>query len=107
MTPWIAAGQAPLSMEFSRQEYWSGLQFPSLGDLPDPEIELMSQCIENLLHCRQILYYLSCQARGCLWVVFFSLRLTAPLPITLLLGPIRVLSFYQFSFYCILNKVVR
>ena len=29
----------PLSMEFSRQEYWSGLLFPSLGDLPDPEIE--------------------------------------------------------------------
>ena len=51
-------------MEFSRQEYWSGLQFPSLGDLPDPEIELMSQRIENLLHCRQILYYLSLQERG-------------------------------------------
>ena len=73
--PWIAARQAPLSMEFSRQEYWSGLQFPSLGDLPDPEIELMSQCIENLLHCRQILYYLSRQARGCLWVVFSLLGL--------------------------------
>ena len=34
--------QAPLSMEFSRQEYWSGLPFPSLEDLPDPGIELMS-----------------------------------------------------------------
>ena len=31
--------QAPLSMGFSRQEYWSGLSFPSLGDLPDPGIE--------------------------------------------------------------------
>ena len=31
--------QAPLSMEFSRQEYWSGFPFPSPGDLPDPEIE--------------------------------------------------------------------
>ena len=31
--------QAPLSMEFSRQEYWSGLLFPSLGGLPDPRIE--------------------------------------------------------------------
>ena len=31
--------QAPLSMEFSRQEYWSGLPFPSLGDPPDPGIE--------------------------------------------------------------------
>jgi len=35
-TPWIVAHQAPLSMEFLRQEYWSGLPFPSLGDLPYP-----------------------------------------------------------------------
>ena len=38
-TPWTAADQAPLSMEFSRQEYWIGLPFPSPGDLPDPGIE--------------------------------------------------------------------
>ena len=38
-TPWTVAYQAPLSMEFSRQEYWSGLPFPSPGDLPDPGIE--------------------------------------------------------------------
>ena len=38
-TPWTVACQAPQSMEFSRQEYWSGLPFPSLGDLPDPGIE--------------------------------------------------------------------
>ena len=37
-TPWIAAHQAPLSMGFSGQEYWSGLPFPSPGDLPDPGI---------------------------------------------------------------------
>ena len=37
-TPWTVACQAPLSMEFSRQEYWSGLPFPSPGDLPDPGI---------------------------------------------------------------------
>ena len=37
--PWTVARQAPLSMEFSRQGYWSGLPFPSLGDLPDPGIE--------------------------------------------------------------------
>ena len=37
--PWTAAHQAPLSMEFSRQEYWIGLPFPSPGDLPDPGIE--------------------------------------------------------------------
>ena len=35
-TPWTVAYQAPQSMEFSRQEYWSGLPFPSLGDLPNP-----------------------------------------------------------------------
>ena len=35
-TPWTVAYQAPLSMGFSRQEYWSGLPFPSPGDLPDP-----------------------------------------------------------------------
>ena len=39
VTPWTVAYQAPLSMEFSRQEYWSGLPFPSLGNLPDPGIK--------------------------------------------------------------------
>ena len=38
-TPWTVAFQAPLSMGFSRQEYRSGLPFPSLGDLPDPGTE--------------------------------------------------------------------
>ena len=37
--PWTVAYQAPPSMGFSRQEYWSGLLFPSPGDLPDPGIE--------------------------------------------------------------------
>ena len=36
---WTAARQAPLSVGFSRQEYWSGLPFPPPGDLPDPGIE--------------------------------------------------------------------
>ena len=44
-TPWTVACQAPLSMGFSRQEYWSGLLFPSPGDLPDPGIEPGSPCI--------------------------------------------------------------
>ena len=39
VTPWTVAHQAPPSMEFSRQEYWSGLPFPSPGDLPNPGIE--------------------------------------------------------------------
>ena len=38
-TPWTVACQTPLSMEFSRQEYWSGLPFPSSGDFPHPGIE--------------------------------------------------------------------
>ena len=38
-TPGTVAHQAPLSMGFSRQEYWGGLPFPSPGDLPDPGIE--------------------------------------------------------------------
>ena len=38
-TPWTVGYQAPPSMEFSRQEYWSGFPFPSSGDLPDPGIE--------------------------------------------------------------------
>ena len=38
-TPWTVARQAPLSMEFPRQEYWSGSPFLSPGDLPDPGIE--------------------------------------------------------------------
>ena len=41
-TPWNLAHQAPLSMEFSRQEYWSGLPFSPPGHLPDPGIELVS-----------------------------------------------------------------
>ena len=39
-TPWTVAYQDPQSMGFSRQEYWSGLPFPSPGDLPNPGIEL-------------------------------------------------------------------
>ena len=39
VTLWTIARQAPLSMGFSRQEYWSGLPCPPLGDLPDPGIE--------------------------------------------------------------------
>jgi len=39
VTPWTVACQAPLSIGFSRQEYWSGLPFPSPGDLPHPGIK--------------------------------------------------------------------
>jgi len=46
VTPWIVAHQAPLSMDFSRQEYWSGLPTPSPGDLPDPGINLGSPALQ-------------------------------------------------------------
>ena len=52
VTPGTVARQAPLSLGFSRQEYWSGLPLPFPGDLSDPGIEL---------HCRQTLYHLSHQ----------------------------------------------
>ena len=45
-TPWTVAHQASLSMGFSRQEYWSGLPFPSPGDLPDPGIEPKSPTLQ-------------------------------------------------------------
>ena len=45
-TPWTIAHQAPLSMEFSRQEYWSGLPFPSPGDLSNPGIKLGSPTLQ-------------------------------------------------------------
>ena len=46
MTPWTGACQAPLSMEFSRQEYWNGLPFPSPEDLPNPGIEPRSPTLQ-------------------------------------------------------------
>ena len=45
-TPWTVAHQAPPSMGFSRQEYWSGLPFPSPGNLPDPGIEPRSPALQ-------------------------------------------------------------
>ena len=50
VTPWTVAPQAPLSMGFSRQEYWSGLPFPPPGDLPHPILSV--SCIG-----RQVLYH--------------------------------------------------
>ena len=44
-TPWIVAHQAPLSVEFSRHEYWSRLPSPPPGDLPNPGTELTSLCL--------------------------------------------------------------
>ena len=46
LIPWTVTHQTPLSMEFSRQEYWSGLPFPSPGDLPHPVIEPRSSALQ-------------------------------------------------------------
>ena len=46
VTPWSVAHHAPLSIGFSRQKYWSGLQFSSPGDLPNPGIELRSPALQ-------------------------------------------------------------
>ena len=51
--PWTVACQTPLFMKFSRQEYWSGLLFPSPGIFPTQESN------PGLLHCRQMIYQLS------------------------------------------------
>ena len=52
-TPWTVAPQALVSMEFSRQEYWSGLPFPSPSDLPNPGIDLASLLSPG----RQVIYH--------------------------------------------------
>ena len=54
-TPWTVACQAPLSLEFSSQEYWSGLPLPTLGDLPDPGIKPTSFASAGIGRC--ILYH--------------------------------------------------
>ena len=46
VTPWTVAHQTPLSVGFSRQEYWSGLPFPSPGDLLDPRIKPRSPALQ-------------------------------------------------------------
>ena len=66
-TLWTLAHQAPLSMGFSQQEYWSGLPAPAPGNLPDPGTEPVSL---HLLHCRWILLLLSLwgwQIKGNYW----------------------------------------
>ena len=87
-TPWTVAYQAPLSMGFSRQEYWSGLPFPSPGDLPDPGIEPGSPALQAdavTKSCPILCDTMNCslpgssvhgifQARILEWVAIFSFR---------------------------------
>ena len=66
VTPWTVAYQAPPSMGFSRQEYWSGLPFPSPGELPNPGIE------PGLPHCRQTLYLRHQGSHSCTYSCLFT-----------------------------------
>ena len=54
-TPWTVAHQPPLSMEFSRQEYWSGLPFPPPGDLPNPGIKPTSPALADEFFTAELL----------------------------------------------------
>ena len=69
VTPWTGVHQAPVSVEFSRQEYCSGLPFPPLGNLPDPEIR-PSSLASPALTGRQILYH---------WTTWEALDISIPL----------------------------
>ena len=81
---WTVAGQAPLSMGFSRQEYWSGLPCPPPRDLPEPG--RFSRLNPGLQYCRWILYHLSHQGspnidylhtHACMHALFRLLKLAA------------------------------
>ena len=54
VTPWTVAYKAPLSIAFPRQEYWSGLPFPSPGDLPNSEIEPVSPALIGRLFTTEL-----------------------------------------------------
>ena len=73
-TTWAVAHQAPLSMGFSRQEYWSGLPFPPSEDLPDPGIEPMS-LVSPALACRFFTTLPPCaeaETRVCIEIAYFE-----------------------------------
>ena len=61
VTPWSIAGQAPLTSGFPRQEYWSGLPFPSPGHLPHPGIENESEVAQS---CPNLCNHMDCSLPG-------------------------------------------
>ena len=115
-TPWTVACQAPLSMGFSRQEYWSGLPFPSPGDLPNPGIKpqspvwqadslpseppekpppVMRKPLQHLFHPVSLINRFGTWQR-----LDFSIILIHTCPESLVFHPsqTRILYFYQFSY---------
>ena len=95
VTLWTTAHQAPLSMGFSRQEYWSGLPCPPPGDLPNPGMNL------GLPHCRQNLFCLNCQVIAGLFVTPQTWKATA---VALTLWVDKQINIYQFSEALLINK---
>ena len=73
VSPWTVAQQTPLSMEFSRQEYWSGLPFPPPGDLLDPGIEPTSLAFPSLQADSLPLSHLGSPSESCLNYVLLQI----------------------------------
>ena len=76
-TPWTVAHQFPLSMEFSRQEYWSGLSFPTLGDLLNPLFIWLTGLIMKTKSKRLVTTYLSTRR---FWILLWCTLLVKNLP---------------------------
>ena len=83
-TPWAVAQKAPLSMEFSRQEFWSGLPFLPLGDLPDPGLEPESLTIPALAG-NSCLFTTSATREACQNPGFLSKEICSVAPVDILL----------------------
>ena len=85
VTPWTVAHQAPLSMGFYWQEYWSGLPFPSPRNLPDPGIEpwspvLQADCLQTKLQGKSFDHKESWAPKNwCFWTVVLEKTLKSPL----------------------------
>ena len=108
VTPWTVASQVPLSMEFSRQEYWSGLPCPPPGDLPSPGLKpgppaspalagecctaeppgkppFSQACLYNVLPCRifsrPYIVSLPFQCSSYKWVLDTAMQSSQPVPV--------------------------
>ena len=74
-TPWTVVHQAPLSLGFSRQEYWCSLPFPSPGDLPDPGMELESPALAGWFFTTEPNWgHISINAQIMMWDPFLSMQ---------------------------------
>ena len=117
VTPWTVACHAPLSMGFSKQEYWSGLPFPSPGDLPDQGLELGSPALAGDSSPPGKIFYICFPSiKKKLWdlsiiiciVFFFLLLCSVPLYeyITIYLFILKLKKFRLPPVWAIINKAV-